>query len=225
MGSQDNNHLFDYCCRYLSDTNRGGIIPAPLVAVALAGGAGSIALEIALNRISGKRTTEQDVVTAGLIGVIPGVGIAKGLGNVGRRLYSGRRILSKYKSGVTQHSISSAASAKGFGYAITSKITEAQARRNVYIYAAIGGIPAVKGSINAMIIEKSIDVIYNRKSQPGTETQRIKSSRKVGTRGARKKLPKRIKRRNGRCPNGYRYNKVLNACVRVFGTKHPLYRG
>ena len=101
MGSQNNNHLFDYCCRHLSDTNRGGLIPAPLVAVALAGGAGSIALEIALNRISGKRTTEQDVVTAGLIGVIPGVGIAKGLGNVGRRLVSGRRILSKYKSGVT----------------------------------------------------------------------------------------------------------------------------
>ena len=48
------------------------------------------------------------------------------------------------------------------------------------------------------------------KSRPGTETQRIKSSRNVGTRKARKTLP----RRNGRCPNGYRYNAKLNACVR-----------
>ena len=223
MGSQNDNHLFGYCCRHLSDTDRGGIIPAPLVAAAVVGGAGSIALEFALNKISGRKTTEQDVVTAGLIGVIPGVGIAKGLGNVGRRLLSGRRILSKYKAGVTQHSISAGASAKGFGYAITSKISEAQARRNMYIYAAIGGIPAVKGAINAMVIEKSIDVIYNnKKSPPATETQRIKPSRNVGSRKARNKtsrkkrmrVAKTIPRRGARCPNGYRYSSKLNACVR-----------
>lgn len=185
-------------------------MPAPVVAVALAAGAGSIAFEIALNKLSGRKTTEQDVVTAGLLGVIPGVGIAKGLGNVGRRLYSGRRILSKYQPHVVQHAVSARASAMGIGYSVTSNISKAQARRNMYIYAAIGGIPAVKGSINAMIIEESIDRIYNNKSPPGTETQRKKPSRNVGTRKARKTLP----RRNGRCPNGYRYNAKLNACVR-----------
>ena len=202
--------MFDYCCRHLSDTNRGGLIPLPLVAAAAAGGAGSIALEFALNKLQGKRTTEKDVVKAGLLGVIPGVGVVKGAGNVGRRLYSGRRILSKYKSGVTQHSISAGASAKGFGYAITSNISQAQARKNMYIYAAMGGIPAAKGTLNAMVIDRSIDVIYSKKSQPRTETQRIKSSRNVGKRKTQKTIP----RRNGRCPNGYRYNAKLNACVR-----------
>ena len=48
------------------------------------------------------------------------------------------------------------------------------------------------------------------KGQPRTETQRIKSSRNVGKRKTQKTLP----RRNGRCPNGYRYNAKLNACVR-----------
>jgi len=51
---------------------------------------------------------------------------------------------------------------------------------------------------------------FKGKSQPGTETQRIKSSRNVGTR----KAPKRVPRKNGRCPNGYRFDRKLNACIR-----------
>ncbi len=60
-----------------------------------------------------------------------------------------------------------------------------------------------------MILQK-----FKGKSPHATETQRVKSSRNVGSKRAPKKLPRRIPRRNGRCPNGYRFSRKLNACVR-----------
>jgi hypothetical protein len=50
-------------------------MPLPLVVAAvLSGGAISIGIEVAINKMTGKKTTERDVVEAGLIGAIPGSG-------------------------------------------------------------------------------------------------------------------------------------------------------
>ena len=73
-----------------------------------------------------------------------------------------------------------------------------------------------------LIAKKKMLAIGKKKSPPTTETQRIKSSRNVGSgkaqnkipRKARRGLPKTIPRRGSRCPNGYRYSSSLNACVR-----------
>ena len=214
MGSQDNNNFISYYRRHLSDTNWGGLIPAPLVAAALVGGAGSIALQLTLDKVSGRSTTERDIVEAGLIGVIPGVGMAKGVGTVGYRFYKGRKIVQAYKPGMKMHSVSNVGTRLGVGQSITSNISKREAYQNMMIYSAVGGTPAARGMIAAGVISKSLDMIYGTKtSQPFTETQRIKSSRNVGKRGAKSK-PKTVKRVGKRCPPGYRYDRKLRACIR-----------
>lgn len=177
----------------------------------------SIAIEVALNKMSGRKTTERDIVEAGFIGAIPGVGAAKGVGAVSYRAYQGRKALSRYRGiGKPMFGRGRFGELTGIGGSLIPHITYQQAKRNVYIYAAMGGIPAARGMLGAAGISKALDVIYRKenKSRPATETQRIKSSRKVGSRKAPKKLPRRIPRRNGRCPNGYRFSRKLNACVR-----------
>jgi hypothetical protein len=221
VGTQDNNNCISYYRRHLSDTNRGGLIPAPLVAIALAGGAGSIALQVGLNVATGKKTTERDVVEAGLIGVIPGVGMAKGVGTVGYRFYKGRKIVQAYKPGVKMHSVSNVGTRLGVGQSITSNISKREAYQNMLIYSAVGGTPAARGMIAAGVISKSLDKIYGTKtSQPFTETQRIKSSRNVGKRGAKPKTvkPRKVTRygmKVNMCPPGYRLNAKGNMCVKI----------
>jgi Flp pilus assembly protein TadB len=104
----------------------------------------------------------------------------------------------------------------GIGSTIRYTDSLQEARQAVHVYAALGGIPAVRGMFAGAGISRALDIIYNKenKSPHATETQRIQSSRKVGSKRAPKKLPKRIRRRNGRCPNGYRFSRKLNACVR-----------
>ncbi len=188
-----------------------------VIAAALSGGVASIAIEVALNTASGRKTTERDIVEAGFIGAIPGVGAAKGVGAVSYRAYQGRKVLSRYRGiGKPMFGRGRFGALTGIGGSTIPHITYRQAKRNVYIYAAMGGIPAARGMLGAAGISKALDVIYSteNKSPPATETQRIQSSRKVGSKRAPKKLPKRIPRRNGRCPNGYRFSRKLNACVR-----------
>ena len=220
MGSQDNNNCISYYRRHLSGTNRGGLIPAPLVAIALAGGAGSIALEIAINKASGRSTTERDIVEAGLIGVIPGVGIAKGVGTVGYRLHKGRKIVRAYKPGMKMHSVGNVGTKLGVGQSITSNISKREAYQNMMIYSAVGGTPAARGMIAAGVVSKSLDMIYGTKmSRPATETQSKKSSRNVGGRSAQKKFDRKkareqIQREHSRCPPGYYFNRALNKCIK-----------
>ncbi len=190
------------------------MIPLPLVAVALAGGAGSIALQLTLDRASGRSTTERDIVEAGLIGVIPGVGMAKGVGTVGYRLHKGRKIVQAYKPGVKMHTVSNVGTKLGVGQSITSNISKREAYQNMLIYSALGGKPAARGMIASGVIVKSLDMIYGTKmSRPSTEAQRRKSSRKVGRRKTQKK-PRTLKRTGKRCPPGYRYDRKLRACIR-----------
>lgn len=171
-------------------------------------------MELALNKASGRSTTERDIVEAGLIGVIPGVGMAKGVGTVGYRLHKGRKIVQAYKPGVKMHSVSNVGTRLGVGHSITSNISKREAYQNMLIYSAVGGTPAARGMIAAGVISKSLDKIYGTKtSQPSTETQRRKSSRNVGRRGAKSK-PRTLKRVGKRCPPGYRYDRKLRACIR-----------
>lgn len=224
MGSQNNYYKFSNYCRHLSDTNWGGLIPAPLVAIAVAGGAGSIALELALNKAAGRKTTERDVVEAGLIGVIPGVGLAKGFGTVGYRLFKGRKIVQVYKPGVKMHSVSNIGTRLGVGQSITSNISKREAYQNMMIYSAVGGTPAARGMVAAGVISRSLDKIYGTKmSRPATETQSIKSSRNVGGSSAPRKIPINMVVAKGHrvgtkgpCPEGYILRKVKNRyfCVK-----------
>ena len=221
MGSQNNYYKFSNYCRHLSDTNRGGLIPAPLVAAALVGGAGSIALQVALNKAAGRSTTERDIVEAGFIGVIPGVGMAKGVGTVGYRFYKGRKIVQVYKPGMKMHSVSNIGTRLGVGQSLTSNISKREAYQNMMIYSALGGKPAARGMIASGVISKSLDKIYGIKtSQPSTEAQRRKSSRNVGRRKTQKKMVKptiftdiRGEKRKS-CPRGYRYDANKKMCVK-----------
>ena len=175
-------------------------------------------MELALNKVTGKKTTERDIVEAGLIGVIPGVGMAKGFGSVGYRLYKGRKIVQAYKPGMQMHSVSNVGTRLGIGQSITSNISKREAYQNMMIYSAVGGTPAARGMIAAGTISKSLDVIYGTKKngRTSTEAQRRKSSRNVGRRETQNRSDRkarRVIRKNGRCPNGYRYNATLKACV------------
>lgn len=136
---------------------------APLVVVALAGGAGSIALELTLNKVTGRSTTERDIVEAGLIGVIPGIGLAKGFGTAGYRLAKGRKIIQRYTPGVVQHSVSATGTRMGVGHSITSNISKREAYGNLAMYSALGFGPAARGMVAAGLISRSLDVIYGTK--------------------------------------------------------------
>ena len=178
-------------------------------------------MQLALDRAQGRQTTERDVVEAGLIGAIPGVGLAKGVGSVGYRLYKGRKYVQMYKPGVKMHTVSKLGTRLGVGQSITSNISRREAYANVAIYSALGGKPAARGMIASGVISKSLDKIYGIKtSQPSTEAQRRKSSRNVGRRGAQKRMVKptfftdiRGERRHS-CPRGYRYDADRKMCVK-----------
>jgi F0F1-type ATP synthase membrane subunit c/vacuolar-type H+-ATPase subunit K len=206
--------MFDYCCRHLSDTNWGGIIPLPVVAVPLmvagGGAAASVGIGYAINKATGSEYTQREMVGDAILGAIPGVAFTKGMGNIGYRLYRGRKYLKMYKPGVPMQTAGKY-STFGVGQTIVSNISVKEARRNVILYAALGGAPAVRAIGYSTIVNEILDRSFaQRTSRPRTETQRIKSSRNVGKRKTQKTIP----RRNGRCPNGYRYNAKLNACVR-----------
>jgi len=116
---------------------------------------------MALNKASGRKTTERDVVEAGLIGAIPGVGAAKGVGAVSYRAYQGRKVLSRYKGiGKPMFGRGRIGELTGIGGSIIPHITYQEAKRNAYIYAAVGGLPALRGMLGAAGISKGLDIIY-----------------------------------------------------------------
>lgn len=198
-------------------------MPLPLLAVPLlvagGGAAGSVAIGYGLSKASGTEYSQRDMVGDIILGAIPGVAFAKGVGSVGYRLHKGRKIIRGYNPGVTQHSVSPIATRLGVGQSVTSNISVKEARRNVYIYAAMGGAPALRAIGYEAAVNRMLDAAYReseRTSQPSTETQRRNSSRNVGRRGARtnqSRKSRRVARVGARCPNGYRYNAKLKACI------------
>ena len=157
-------------------------MPLPLVVAAvLSGGAISIGIEVAINKMTGKKTTERDVVEAGLIGAIPGVGLAKGFGAVTYRLYKGRKVLKGYKGiGTAMYGYGRFGKVTGIGGSTIPHISYAQAKKNMYIYAGMGGIPAARGMLGAAGVSAALDMIYSKPTRPNSETQREISSRNVG---------------------------------------------
>ena len=139
----------------------------------------------------------------------------------GVKLYKGGRLV--YHGG-KQIAKGSLAAATGKVTLKSGQVVSSGAARLTGAAATVQGSRLVKKGIPDTVVGGAslyLDYLVARhmlqkfkgKGRPSTETQRIKFSRNVGRREA-KGRPLRIPRRGLKCPNGYRYDKKLNACIR-----------